>query len=415
MRFVFAARPVAAAVVSLASLAFANAAQAATLQVPSTRFATIQSALNAAKPGDVVLVSPKKSADGLWRENLHINTTGITLEGRNGATLDGTGLSVTGPPYSWWPEYIVTTGVSGVSVTAPNVTIKTLTVQNFIGLTDDGYGEVGGVSLRNPARAVVTGCVLRKNSAGVIILGGDNTGQVSLVANTFADNYGSGVHGSLTTGSTLIESNRFTNNGFDPNGYVYGLRSPGLEISGTGITVRGNTLLGSAGDGINAYDLWSSTVPVVIENNVVDNSGGSGIWADHLFNGRIRSNSVSRSADSGINVYICTDTLVSGNSLTQNAVRGLFLNYDNEGCIISQNLVTGNNPSATNDGSSGGIVSEYMYTDPIDPLVPNRITQNVVQNNGAFDLLDRNAYYGEPLINLWTGNLFNSANSSDIH
>src|SRR5262245_53201146 len=62
-------------------------AQAATLPVPE-QYTTVQAAIDAAQPGDTVLVSP-----GVYRESLHIEKS-LTLRSTDGAettTLDGSG------------------------------------------------------------------------------------------------------------------------------------------------------------------------------------------------------------------------------------------------------------------------------------------------------------------------------------
>src|SRR5260370_34055038 len=61
---------------------------AAELHVPGD-FATIQAALDAAQPGDTILVDP-----GTYRENLRFNGKNVTLQGTDGpggTTIQGTG------------------------------------------------------------------------------------------------------------------------------------------------------------------------------------------------------------------------------------------------------------------------------------------------------------------------------------
>jgi len=48
---------------------------------------TIQAAVDAANPGDIIRVPP-----GIYRENVLINKNNITIKGQSGAILDGTGL-----------------------------------------------------------------------------------------------------------------------------------------------------------------------------------------------------------------------------------------------------------------------------------------------------------------------------------
>src|SRR5262245_52784238 len=61
--------------------AWTTAAQARVIPVRST----IQAAVDAARPGDVVLVPA-----GTYRENVAVSGDGISIVGRPGAVLDGT-------------------------------------------------------------------------------------------------------------------------------------------------------------------------------------------------------------------------------------------------------------------------------------------------------------------------------------
>lgn len=74
-------------------------------------YATIQSAVDDANPGDIVLVSP-----GLYNEKVTIETEGITLRGldRNDVILDGQ------------DKY-----ANGITVTADGVTVENLTVRRY--------------------------------------------------------------------------------------------------------------------------------------------------------------------------------------------------------------------------------------------------------------------------------------------
>ncbi|CCH31844.1 right-handed parallel beta-helix repeat-containing protein [Actinosynnema sp. NPDC047251] len=95
-----------------------------TIRVPQDE-ATIGSAVDRARPGDVVLVSP-----GVYRESVRIRTDHVTLRGtdRNGVVIDGEGRRR-----------------HGVVVTAPAVAVENLTVRDhllngvlFTGATRDG-------------------------------------------------------------------------------------------------------------------------------------------------------------------------------------------------------------------------------------------------------------------------------------
>jgi hypothetical protein len=98
----------------------------ATLTVPGDH-PTIQEAVDAAQPGDTVLVGP-----GTYREAVTVDVEGLTLRGtdRNAVVLDGEGIDS-----------------SGISVLSPDVTVANLTVRDFnqngvlvTGMSRDGEG-----------------------------------------------------------------------------------------------------------------------------------------------------------------------------------------------------------------------------------------------------------------------------------
>lgn len=98
---------------------------AATITVPGNA-STIQEAVDAAKPGDTIEVSP-----GTYEESVAIKTENITLRGtdRNAVILDGGGLKS-----------------NGVVVTAGKVTVENLTVRNYNlnGVLVTGFSDEGG-------------------------------------------------------------------------------------------------------------------------------------------------------------------------------------------------------------------------------------------------------------------------------
>jgi plastocyanin len=95
-----------------------------TLRVPD-RYRTIQAAVNAARPGDLILIAP-----GLYGEAVTVTTPGITLRGRdrNGVILDGRFTHATG---------VKVLGADGVVL--ENMTARHYTANGFYWTGVQGY------------------------------------------------------------------------------------------------------------------------------------------------------------------------------------------------------------------------------------------------------------------------------------
>ena len=89
----------------------------AILRVPE-EYSTIQAAVNAAVPGDMVSIGPNTNPDGAYHESVRVKTPNITIRGRDLKTviLDG--------------QYKLD---DGFEVLADNVVIENLTARHFVG------------------------------------------------------------------------------------------------------------------------------------------------------------------------------------------------------------------------------------------------------------------------------------------
>lgn len=392
------------AAAALAFLAASAYAQAATLSVPSPQYKTIQRALDVAKPGDVVLVSPNPAtADRFWHEQVHVRVAGITLQGQ-GATLDGTGLSQPDPD-----GFGYQIGDNGITVEAENVTVTGFTVQNY------NYAQPGkfpqpaaGIAVLKQAKSAVINNVCRGNAWGIDIEG-MGTGDMHRVANNVAtENARSGIFLRGTMGQISVESNAVTRNGLAQG-------RDGLVLAGvSGAQVRYNTASENGGSGIYVYsDSYAMDYqPVVVENNAANNNGYCGIFADYWAGGSLRSNSVSGNADAGVYLYSTTDVVAQNNYVAQSGRAGIYVEYGYRNQIL-QNRVE-NNSSPAQTPSQWGYFGGGINLDANGS--GNVVSGNVSQSNAGYDLADQLLYlYGKKQgVNTWTGNTFNTRLSPQL-
>jgi parallel beta-helix repeat protein len=221
-------------VVAAAALAAAPAASADDVVVVSS----IQAAVDAAAPGDTVVVPP-----GLYHETVTIGKSGITLRGSRGAVLDASGFAV-GIRASAGP------GGPGCPVsTLTHITVDGLRIENarFTGVLlrgVDGFAVRDGSYTGNEEYAIFPICSRNGVIDGNHVEGTDD-------AAIYVGN----------SDDVVVERNHATDS------------TVGIEIeNSTGLVVRGNTTIANT-SGIVTFVLPGLAVPVtedvLIERNVV--------------------------------------------------------------------------------------------------------------------------------------------------
>jgi len=215
----------------------------AILRVPE-QYSTIQAAVNAAAPGDLVSIGPNNSPDGTYHESVWVKTPGITIRGRdrNKVILDG--------------QYNLD---DGFEVLANNVVIENMTAWHYEGngfywtgvkeyrgsyLTAYNNGDYGIYSFSaidgqfdnslaaghpdsgfyigacHPCNAFITNVITEDNALG---FSGTNAGDDLVISNSVWRNNMSGIDpntldsepGPPQDGATIINNLVENNNNFD--------------------------------------------------------------------------------------------------------------------------------------------------------------------------------------------------------
>ena len=280
----------------------------------------IQQAVDAAQPGDTVVVPP-----GVYHESVAIHTSGITLIGSRGAVIDASGFS---------------TGITAVSNPAPprapcpaatltDITIRGLTVRDasFTGVFMrgvDGFEISGGRYLDDglygvfpvcSQHGIVSGNEARGTRDAALYVG--NSDEVTLTGNQITD-------------STV-----------------------GVEVeNSTHIEVTDNRITGNSA-GIIAFVLPGLAIPVTDEVLIAENV--------------VSHNNRSRDRDPGVGPV---DLVPTGTGV---------LSFAADHVTISGNRVIGNDT-----GGIGVLAKPDVAVDPrVDPEPDfNRVIGNVVLRNG---------------------------------
>jgi nitrous oxidase accessory protein NosD len=201
---------------------------------------TIQSAIDAAAPGDTVLVAP-----GTYFENINFRGKAITVESEQGPEVTIIDGNLAGP------VAIFTSGEGRASI------LRGFTLQRGDAGTEHGF-----------------------DGGGVRIDGSSPTVQGNIITNNRACSGGGGIDADFS--SALIEGNRITNNvQFGCSG---GPGGGGISVGGEGQTevidnvIVGNSWDSSSGGGITLFAAGAPTIMgnVIRANSVYD--AGGGIW-----------------------------------------------------------------------------------------------------------------------------------------
>ena len=280
----------------------------AILRVPE-EYSTIQAAVNAAVPGDMVSIGPNTNPDGAYHESVRVKTPNITIRGRdrNTVILDG--------------QYKLD---DGFEVLADNVVIENMTARHFVGngfywtgvtgyrgsyLTAYANGDYGiyaysatngqfdhslaaghpdsgfYIGACHPCNALITNVISEDNALG---FSGTNAGGNLVISNSIWRNNMSGIDPNTLDsepnppqdGDTIINNLVENNNNVDAPAKELEYPAIGNGIllgGGNNNIVEGNRVSGHKYYGILVIsnidkNFWQPSGNTV-KNNVITNSG----------------------------------------------------------------------------------------------------------------------------------------------
>lgn len=263
-------------------------------------YPTIQSGVDAAEPGDLVLVGP-----GVYKETVTVTTPGLTLRGtdRNEVILDGEFTRENG-------VFVVADGVAVENMTARSYTTNGFfwngvtgyrgsyltAIDNRVygiypfdsvdGLIEHSYAsgsEDGGyyIGQCDPCRAVLTDSVAERN--GMAYSGTNSSGEIYVVNNVFRDNQSGVVPNTLDSelyppvhdvyvGGNLIVDTGQPIEEVPFNNVAWAPRGSGVALFGSvGSVVEKNTIVNSLSSGVAVYTMIDDNIWPAKDNVVRDN------------------------------------------------------------------------------------------------------------------------------------------------
>ncbi len=343
--------------VVLSGMGWGATVQASTINVPGD-YSSIQTALDNASSGDIVLV-----ADGAYTENITWpNVDGIKLRSVNGAsstTIDGNSSGS-----------VITLSYSGITLATE---IDGFTITNGSATNTTTNGGAGAGIFCNEASPTIKSNIITGNTAvnaATTGEGGSAGGGIS------CNNYS----------SPTIRNNTITNNSAT-NNYEGNNWNPGA-IAGGGIACN-----------------WYSS-PTIENNTITSNTGtngvgwgasGGGIACSHYSDANITNNTIQSNtatydtSGGGILCIYASDATIDKNTISDNIATstrtkwsgagGGITCYKNSHPIITNNVIDSNSATETAGGQdAGGIFNRW---DSYPSIINNTIVYNTGNDAGG--------------------------------
>lgn len=324
-------------------------------------YGTIQAAVDAAQPGDTIIVHA-----GTYNESVVISTDDISLKGEAGAILDGTDLG----------------NVNAITLSANGVTIRGFEIRDYGGQGIRADGTIGtplsgitlrhlnihdvgsfpgghghAIDIRNAADVMIKQVTVAVGPGAVSWAEGIRLQSIVgvQVINADVDGGVNGVNFALSTEAELgpptsgvVKGSTFANNSFIS---VFIAHS-------TDATIVGNEITDAALFGI--YAGWGTGVSgITIKGNEVSGSGVYGITLSGATNSEVSKNTVTGSGSDGIALYAMfggtSNNQVEKNKVSSSSRYGISLRGEASDNLIKKNKVSGSGTFDLHwDGSGSG-------------------------------------------------------------
>ncbi len=330
-------------------------------------YISIQAAINAASPGNTILVYP-----GTYTENVDVNKELIIKS------------------YSGNPDNTIVKAASSNDyvfyLNADNITINgfTITGADVDGIRAGEYRGSSGTSNNNTLiNNLITGndygVSLSYSSANVLDNNSISGNNISIYLGLYSGNnilnnnrVSDGIYLEMSS-NNILSNNRVAADDYNYAGIL-------LEFDSSDNTLCNNTILdNNHGIVLDASDYNR------LDNNTIINSSVHGIFLDGSYENKLDKNTITNSSSSGIVIYDSTYNMLENNTVSSNG-DGIYFNLFSHNNTLTNNIVSDN---------GDGISLEFHSND-------NELIGNTLSNN------NRGIYLSDSVDNMIFNNLLNN-------
>jgi parallel beta-helix repeat protein len=367
---------------------FVSSVSASTLYVPDD-YTTIQAAVDAAGPGDVIVVR-----DGTYKENVDVNKPHLTIKSENGddkTTVEAVTSSYDDIVFEVTEDYV---NIIGFTIKAGDYGIY-LNIVHHCNIQNNNISTDCGIYLsessnNNIIKNTILGCWFG------IHLSNSFSNNIN---NNILLNNGRGIH--LEGSKNIVSNNTVSYNGAEGI-YLLGSKSNSISNNtvshnGHGIVLDGESERNNLTNNVVLHNKKGIESRSLFPNNICNNIVSTNSYGLHIFGiGAHVSNNIVSNNTYGIYLTGSLNRASWKNTITNNNVStntyGIYLN---SACI--ENTITNNNVSNSDEGIllsdkdssenniSGNNVSSNTYGIRLFGSESNNITRNTA---------NWNTYYG---------------------
>ncbi len=313
-------------------------------------YTTIQVAIDAACPGDTILVY-----SGNYTENVEVNKR-LTLRG-----VDTGG----GKP-------VVDAGGSRSAIT---ISAHNCTVEGFVATNSGGAWPCAGIYVTSNGNTISGNTATNNKWDGISL---NNCSGNTISDNALTDNTASGIYLQASSNKNTIMDNTATGNGH--NGIKLWLCSNN--------PISGNIANHNANYGIYLLESSGNTV----WDNTANDNNRTGIFAENCSTGNtISGNTANGNGKSGISLASSSGNMLSGNTANSNSIDGIVLESSSNN-TISDNAANSNQfigiYTRTSDSNtiSGNIATDNYHGIYLALLSGNKISGNTATGNQEYGI-----------------------------